>query len=106
MMRKRKIPMLSIVALAGLAAVTGFGLAQTDAAGAAGAEKIVCPQTEELIDRDQCPTIDPNRADCPGRIVCPLTGELVCKDRCPLTKNDATPAKSESETPLCCASKR
>ncbi len=68
--------------------------------------RINCPQTGDLVCRDRCPTVDPNRADCPGRIVCPLTGELLCKDRCPLAKNDATLAKAKSETPPCCASKR
>ena len=23
------------------------------------------------------------RADCPGKITCPLTGEVICRDECP-----------------------
>ena len=94
---------LSALALAMLG-VTALGAVKLASANTERADcpgKIVCPETGQLICRDQCPTIDRSRADCPGRIVCPITGKLVCKDRCPLgnqaTKNTDTDAK-----PSCC----
>ncbi|MBI4585025.1 MAG: hypothetical protein HY717_13515 [Planctomycetes bacterium] len=46
-------------------------------------EQIVCPITGMKVCKDQCPLMDPDRPDGPGKIECPLTGELVCPDRCP-----------------------
>lgn len=63
--------------------------------------KIECPLTGELVCRDQCPSIDPERADCPGRIECPINGELVCKDRCP-AQESAKQAGAVSTVPTCC----
>jgi hypothetical protein len=94
-----------------LAAAAALGLAALAAARVSPAPadrpdcpgKIVCPQTDQLVCRDECRTVHPDRADCPGRIVCPLTGELVCTDRCPAeqSKADATAA-----LPSCCQGKR
>lgn len=94
-----------------LVAVAALGLATLGAAKLAAAQadradcpgKIVCPRTGEVICRDQCLTVAPNRPGCPGRIVCPLTGELACKDRCPAEqgKADATAA-----LPSCCQGKK
>ena len=39
--------------------------------------KIICPFTGDLVCRDRCPTVDPNRGDCPGRIECPPQHALV-----------------------------
>lgn len=83
-MRTHKSVRLAAVSMAGIVAVAGIVLAQPHAERTDGPGKITCPQTGEIICRDTCPTVDPNRADCSGRIVCPLTGKLVCQDRCPL----------------------
>ena len=80
-----------------LVTVSAFGIARAACADCPG--KITCPVTGEIICRDQCPTIDPDRADCPGRIECPLTGELVCVDQCPLNQQKAVIAPSRT---TCC----
>jgi len=61
--------------------------------------EIVCPQTGQLVCRDQCPMAAGDRPDCPGRSVCPLTGALVCVDRCPLKTDASQPARAN---PSCC----
>ncbi len=33
--------------------------------------KTICPLTGQEIDGSQCPLIDPDRPDCPGKIECP-----------------------------------
>ena len=55
----------------------------------------------EVEEVQLCPTVDPDRADCPGRIICPATGEPVCIDRCPLRNSDAKPLASDAK-PSCC----
>ena len=64
------IPLLVVSAAAtvGLAFASGDGAADTS-------DTVICPQTGERIDRDDCPLVDATRPDCPGRIECPLTGE-------------------------------
>lgn len=97
--------LVTFVALTGLSLAT-LGAVKLSAAQAERADcpgKIVCPQTGELICRDQCPTVDANRPDCPGRVVCPLTGELVCKDRCPAEQGKANTTAS---LPSCCQGKK
>lgn len=87
------------VGLATFAAVSGGASGAGEAERADCPGKIVCPVTGELVCKDQCPLIDPNRPDCPGRIVCELTGELVCKDRCPVRQADIDEAVN---VPACC----
>jgi hypothetical protein len=91
----------SILSLGGLALATAgaFGIAGAATKRADCPGKITCPITGEVICRDQCPTIDPNREDCPGRIECPLTGELVCADQCPVGEKNAATAPGR---PSCC----
>lgn len=91
----------SILSLGGLALATAgaFGIAGAAAERADCPGKITCPITGEVICRDQCPTIDPDRDDCPGRIECPLTGELVCVDQCPTDQKDAS---VPGDRPSCC----
>lgn len=104
-MRTFKTLVLASAATVGLVAVAGIVLAQSRAERQDCPGKITCPQTGEIICRDKCPTVDPNRPDCPGRIVCPLTGELVCKDRCPLHKSGTIADERHPEVPPCCAKK-
>ena len=93
-----------------IAALAGLGLFTLDSSGTVAERqdrvdcpgKIVCPRTGDLVCRDKCPTVDPQRADCPGRIVCPESGELVCIDRCPLRDSAAKSAQSEDAKPSCC----
>jgi len=91
----------SILSLGGLALATAgaFSISGEAAERADCPGKITCPITGEIICRDQCPTIDPNREDCPGRIECPLTGELVCADQCPAEQEKVAAA---STRPSCC----
>ena len=99
-----KVLAFSIAALAGLGLFT-FDAPDTAAAQQVRADcpgKIVCPQTGELVCRDRCPTVDPQRKDCPGRIICPETGKLVCIDRCPLRSSAAEPLQADDVTPSCC----
>lgn len=104
MIRTHKNAMLAAVSIAGIVAVAGVVLAQSRTERLDCPGKITCPQTGEIICRDKCPTVDPNRADCPGRIVCPLTGKLVCKDRCPLDKSGTT-ADTQPDVPCRCVTK-
>ncbi len=104
-MRTHRNLILAAVSLAGMVAVAGIVLAQARAERPDCPGKITCPRTGEILCRDQCPTVDPNRTDCPGRIVCSLTGELVCKDRCPLHKSDTTADTRQPKVPSCCAKK-
>ncbi len=67
--------------------------------------KIICPLTGDVVCRDRCPTVDPNRGDCPGRIECPVTGELVCRDLCPAGGTVAQNTKTGSR-PSCCEGTR
>ena len=74
--------------------------------------KIVCPQTGELVCKDQCPlgaqgeekqvsmVYSQDRDDCPGMVVCPKTGELVCKDLCPLEQR--VDGERVAALPACC----
>jgi len=90
---------VSSVALMAVAAVGAVRWAATSTDRPDCPGKIVCPQTGQLVCRDQCSTVDPDRSDCPGRIACPQTGDLVCVDRCPLGSN----AELDDETlPPCC----
>lgn len=100
-MRKACILPVAALAVLGLGTLGSLKLvkAQTERADCPG--KIVCPQTGQLICRDRCPTVDPNRPDCPGRIVCPKTGKLICTDRCPLNATAAVGAKA-GDKPSCC----
>jgi hypothetical protein len=119
-MKTFKTLSLATAAMVGLVAVGGLLFAQSRGETAACSEKIICPITGKLICRDECPNVDPNRADCPGRIVCPLTGKLVCKDRCPLHKEgtdeandnsdklepgDASAETPSTKVPSCCSKK-
>ncbi len=93
----------SVLALAMLGVVT-FGAVKLATANTGRADcpgKIVCPETGELICRDQCSMIDQNRPDCPGQIVCPKTGELVCKDRCPVGDAALMNADTKVERSCC-----
>ena len=92
---------LSLLSLGGLALATAgaFGIARAASDRAECPGKITCPRTGEVICRDQCPNIDPNRPDYPGRIVCPLTGELVCVDHCPVGQKEA--AIAPGRAPCC-----
>ncbi len=104
-MRPFKNLTLASAATVGLLAVASMVLAQSRNERPDCPGKITCPQTGEIICRDKCPTVDPNRSDCPGRMVCPLTGKLVCQDHCPVEENGA-PAKAEqAKVPSCCANK-
>lgn len=94
-MTTRRIVLATGVAT--LAAMVAGAAAVGSAPHAACSGKIVCPLTGELICRDQCPRVDPNRSDCPGRVECRVTGALICADRCPLETNAAT------TVPACCA---
>ncbi len=102
-MRTFKNLTLASAATVGLVALASIVLAQSRAERQDSPGKITCPQTGEIICRDRCPTVDPNRSDCPGRIVCPLTGELVCRDRCPLHKSGTTAEAQQPKVPPCCA---
>ena len=97
---KLKLPLLGLGGLV-LAAASALGVAAATSERSDCPGKITCPLTGEVICRDQCPNIDPNRPDCPGRIECPLTGELVCVDQCPAK---ASVSKGES-IPACCQKK-
>ena len=94
----------SLLSLGGLVlvAASALGVAAASSERADCPGKVTCPLTGEVICRDQCPNIDPNRPDCPGRIECPLTGELICVDQCPAEKSVAS--KSE-DVPACCQKK-
>lgn len=95
---------MSLIGLGGLvlATVSAFGVAAASSERADCPGKITCPLTGEVICRDQCPNVDPNRPDCPGRIECPLTGELVCADQCPVGEKTAS---GEKTVPACCQPK-
>ncbi len=100
-MRKDHILPFAALAVLGLTALGAMKLAQTQTERPGCPGQIVCPQTGELICRDQCATADPDRADCPGRIICPDTGELVCIDRCPVRAGAAS-ADQADPPPSCC----
>lgn len=95
-MMKLSLMSLGVLVLAGASAL-GVAAATSERADCPG--KITCPLTGEVICRDQCPNVDPNRPDCPGRIECPLTGELICVDQCPAGAKAATAA---ADVPSCC----
>ncbi len=40
------------------------------------------------------------RSDCPGKMICPQTGELICKDQCPLDKQKDS--KQVAASKECC----
>ena len=94
----------SLLSLGGLVlvAASALGIAAANSGRSDCPGKITCPLTGEVICRDLCPNIDPNRPDCPGRIVCPLTGELVCVDQCPA---NAAHSVSQAAVPSCCQKK-
>ena len=98
----KNVLLITVPALA-IVVVSGIVLAQSEGRDCPG--KIVCPQTGELVCRDKCPTIDPNRPDCPGRIVCPLTGKLVCRDRCPAKQAETASGAQPQKVRSCCAAK-
>ena len=85
-----------------LAGASALGLASATSVRADCPGKITCPLTGEVICRDECPNVDPDRPDCPGRIECPLTGDLICVDQCPVGTEDAS---AEAAVPSCCQSK-
>lgn len=93
--RRMFVALLTIV---GAGALGAAALGPSHATRADCPGKIVCSKTGELICRDKCPLVDPNRPDCPGRVECPLTGEPVCRDRCP--------AESAEAAPACCPGER
>lgn len=96
---------LSLLSLGGLVlvAASALGIAAASSERADCPGKITCPLTGDVICRDQCPNIDPNRPDCPGRIECPLTGELICVDQCPA--NAKSVASKSDDVPACCQKK-
>jgi len=83
MLNLPKWALLTTLLAASVATSVGLAFASGDVAANA-ADPVICPQTGEMISKDDCPLIDATRADCPGKIECPQTGELVCRDRCPL----------------------
>lgn len=98
---KRRIMLGALGLLVASSSLGAFALANGKTARADCPGKIVCPITGELVCRDQCPRVDPNRPDCPGQVECPLTGELVCRDQCP-AENQA----QDEQRPACCAGKK
>lgn len=98
---RNRIVLGTVALLAAGSGLGAFALTNGQTARADCPGKIVCPLTGELVCRDQCPRVDPNRPDCPGRIECPETGELVCRDQCPAE----SAAGEDSTLPPCCAGK-
>ncbi len=97
---KRRLVLGTLGLLLAGSSLGAFALANGKTARADCPGKIVCPITGELVCRDQCPRVNPNRPDCPGQIACPETGELVCRDQCP-----AESTGQEQNLPPCCAAK-
>ena len=97
----RKLSLFTLGGIA-LAAASALGVAAATSQRMDCPGKITCPLTGEVICRDECPHVDPNRPDCPGQIKCPLTGELVCIDKCPANAIDST---KDASVPSCCQSK-
>lgn len=102
-MTRRTLAAFGAAALAA-GALGAVGLSTTGSGRADCPGRVRCPLTGEMVCRDRCPVLDPDREDCPGLIQCPLTGEPVCRDRCPL----AGTAESEAATPTpsCCESEQ
>jgi hypothetical protein len=96
-----KVPLIGLGGLV-LASVGALGVAAATSGRVECPGKIVCPLTGELVCRDQCPEVDPDRPDCPGKIECPLTGELVCVDQCPVGAKQVDGAEN---VPSCCEAK-
>ena len=94
-----KWALLTMLLVVSVATTVGLAFASGDVAADA-ADTVICPQTGEMISKDDCPLADATRADCPGKIGCPLTGGLVCRDRCPL--GTQAQADDDGAVAACC----